>query len=290
MSKLHQSIHIHDSKTRRGVPLRCVLLIDLFTPLNHWSGALQYIHQTDKPLSYLSVPWLVEVQVKQSRQLCGLLGKPAQAWYHRPCCLRGSLFSFWERQGCRERGAWRRWWHVQRATRGHSGAFSARHGQVLWSVRAGSQAGLCWHVWGLQLSAGEICTAETAGEGSRAGLGIWLSGSREAWTEMEGKLENLLTDCQINLRLEHLDLTASWTYIQYAAYEVVSVLEAVKWSHKIKIDLLCLRFIHLQIFTQVDISPKMVIKKKRITAINQIKLKYYPFSHWVLCYYSDMFF
>lgn len=54
-------------------------------------------------------------------------------------------------------------------------------------MRAGSQAGLCWHVWDLQLSAGEICTAETAGGGRRATLGIWLLGSREAWSEMKEK-------------------------------------------------------------------------------------------------------
>lgn len=43
--------------------------------------------------------------------------------------------------------------------------FSACHFQ--WQCekceRAASQAGLCWRVWDLQLSAGEICTAESAG-------------------------------------------------------------------------------------------------------------------------------
>ncbi len=78
----------------------------------------------------------------------------------------------------RKSGGWHGRWPVQGATEGHSGAFSACHGQVLWSVRAGIQAGLCWHVWDLQLSAGEICTAESAGGGRRAGEGMRLVGKQ----------------------------------------------------------------------------------------------------------------
>lgn len=79
--------------------------------------------------------------------------------------------------GIKERGGWCGRWPVQGATEGQSGFLGL-------SFPAGSQAGLCWHVWDLQLSAGEICTAESAGGGRRAGQ---ESGKHE-W--IKEKLEN----------------------------------------------------------------------------------------------------
>lgn len=166
-------------------------MIDLFTPLNHWGEALQYTHLTDKPLSYLSVSQIVEIadsRRKSPENCTGTLANHRSTMLSSLQPLWGSLFLLCERQDGAESGTWRGWWRVQGATRGHSGAFSACRGQALWSVRAASQAGLCcWHVWDLQLSAGEICTAETAAGGRRATLGIWPLGSREAWSEVKEK-------------------------------------------------------------------------------------------------------
>lgn len=68
-------------------------------------------------------------------------------------------------------------------------------------MRAGSQAGLCWHVWDLQLSAGEICTAESAGGGRRAGL----EAGKHGWTVE--KLENWPVTGLINLNTNRDALT-----------------------------------------------------------------------------------
>lgn len=135
--------------------------------------------------SYLSVSDWVKVPVKHSRQLYGQTGKSTLVWfYHR--CLLVSLFLLWEVAG-RQIDPWA----VLGTTEKHSTGFSACHGQVLWIVRAGNQAGLCWHVWDLQLSAGEICTAESAGGGRRVGVGmrpVGKQGSMAREGEKAGKL------------------------------------------------------------------------------------------------------
>lgn len=56
--------------------------------------------------------------------------------------------------------------------------FSACHNQVVRRVRWDSQAGFCWHIWDLHLSAGEICTAEVAGGGRRTDVEERLVGNR----------------------------------------------------------------------------------------------------------------
>lgn len=60
--------------------------------------------------------------------------------------------------------------------------FSACHSQVLWRVRSDSQARFYWHVRDLQLSAGEICTAESAGGGKRTDIEVRLIGNQGKWT------------------------------------------------------------------------------------------------------------
>lgn len=115
--------------------------------------------------------------------------KPTQAWCYHHCCLQGSLFLFWGKQSKRER-------RVRGVVGAQRGALSACHGQVVWRAREGSQARLCWHVRDLQLSAGEICTAVTAGGGRRAVAGVRLVGNQGSMDWGGGKkLENWQDEC-----------------------------------------------------------------------------------------------
>lgn len=129
-------------------------------------------------LPYLSVSTLL----KHSRRLRGHAGGP------KPCLMpllllpsSISILALWGGNGNKKR--WMAWavggGGTHRELRGDvAGFFSACHFQAVWSVRAGSQAGFCWHVGDLQLSAGEICTAESAGRREES----WSWG-RRAWRD-----------------------------------------------------------------------------------------------------------
>lgn len=171
-------------------------------------------------LSYPSV----EDPVKHSRLLCGHPGKPTLARRYCRCCLLG--YSFLLRDvavvDCVGGGPLG---ELQKDVRA---AFSACHGQVLWSARArqsrqGSAGmfGICSY----QQERSALQSLQGEG-GEREWEGGW-SGSREAWTEMEEKLENWLLSGQINLSTQSgcFDPTESRMYIQYPACEVLSVLK-----------------------------------------------------------------
>lgn len=175
MSRLYQSLHIHhqteaqiDSKTRREflwtVYLRLICLPS-WVPEAELCSALpvpQSCHQTDKPLTSVSPTelrprWILQTAVAP--------------WQNNPSLMLSFLplsRIFVLGLGSRIRKS--SWW------RGRD--IAASHFQVRWRVRAGSQAPLCWHIWDLQLSAGEICTAESAGEGKRASLEAGKHGLR----------------------------------------------------------------------------------------------------------------
>lgn len=116
-------------------------MIDLFTLLNHWGGALQSPltptevsrdRQTDKPL--LPRCLQLEVPEKQSQQMYGRRGQPTRARRYRHCCL------LWISALALRVAGRQREWPVQGAAEGHSWTFLACHGFVKCEKRQSGSA------------------------------------------------------------------------------------------------------------------------------------------------------